>query len=284
MDSSQTSIYQFSDYRAYLKAAGPDQLKGEERRFTLNKWAKKLGYRSQRSVGMVLSGFRVPSARMVSRISQVFEHDTQEHRYFELLVEAERLRKRGLPADEVMARLEELRPKARRFRNMEERAFAYVADWYHFVIRQMTRCRGFLPNPTAISRKLGGKVTPETVRSALRRMTELGLLERCEGQRQLTRAKGHIFSQTHLPNAARRQHHSQMMDRAKEALEEVEMELRDISSLTLTMHENRLPEAKEMIAKFRNEFDAAFDTDDADGVFQLNVQLFPHTRERGGST
>ena len=54
---------------------------------------------------------------------------------------------------------------------------------------------------------------------------------------------------------------------------------RDISSMTIGMDKNRIPELKEMINEFRNQIVRRFSTDaPPEGVVLLNMQLLPTTK------
>lgn len=67
---------------------------------------------------------------------------------------------------------------------------------------------------------------------------------------------------------------------ATEALESVPAKRRDISTLTLTLAEKDLPLLKERVAEFRRDLvRLAEESDPADSVYQVNVQVIPMTSE-----
>lgn len=68
------------EVRAVISSDGKKQ-----RPLSAEQWARRLGYRSRRTIGMVLSGRRLPSADMLERISQYLNHSILEHRYLQLL-------------------------------------------------------------------------------------------------------------------------------------------------------------------------------------------------------
>jgi len=66
------------------------------------------------------------------------------------------------------------------------------------------------------------------------------------------------------------------MDLAKTALYNIEKELRDISTVTLSTNKEGMEKIKARIEQFRSEIMAiANQSKNCDRVIQLNVQLFP---------
>ena len=71
-----------------------------------------------------------------------------------------------------------------------------------------------------------------------------------------------------------------MIQRALEALEEQSLAEREITSLTLCIDPSRITEAKEYLVLLRESFRKRFEVPSSDGVFQLNLQFFEHTRRK----
>lgn len=126
------SASQFGDYRSYLSAVRAHYSKG--RRFSLMEWAKRLGYRSPQTLGMVLSGRRLPSNELVRRLSSQLGHPYSEQRHLELLVQLEKRRRKGLSTAETIEALRATKPQNPQI-FLDAEAFSYIAQWYHLVIR-----------------------------------------------------------------------------------------------------------------------------------------------------
>ena len=67
------SIFKFEDYRAYLEVYRRMRSESSQDKGRLEPWSKRLGYRSPRSIAMVIKGQRLPSASLVNRLSQDFK-------------------------------------------------------------------------------------------------------------------------------------------------------------------------------------------------------------------
>ena len=84
----KNSIYTYVCYRKFLTGRF---LSGQKS--SLQKLAKQLGYSSHRSIGMVMSGDRLPSRQMIMRLCDLAGLDLNERSYFDGLVHLESLRR-----------------------------------------------------------------------------------------------------------------------------------------------------------------------------------------------
>jgi uncharacterized protein (TIGR02147 family) len=101
----------------------------------------------------------------------------------------------------------------------------------------------------------------------------LGLLKKFKGRWIST--KINLETSHDVASAALRKSHKQTLEQAIEALDNVELSQRDITSITMAIDVKKIPLAKEMIRKFRRELAAALETDKRTEVYNLNVQLVP---------
>ncbi len=69
------------------------------------------------------------------------------------------------------------------------------------------------------------------------------------------------------------------MQRAIEAVEEQDVSDRHFNSLTFKFDPKFMPEAKDKILTFVKDFNSRYQSEEASQVYQLNVQLFEHTKE-----
>lgn len=276
------TVFEFDDFRAYLNYVR-DHYPGLRKPITLERWCKKLSYRSPRSIAMVLKGQRLPSEDLVLAISQDLKHSENERRYFELLVRKEK-HKDNIPAS-ITEELAHLSPKQIRRKTLEGEVFRYVADWQHYVILQLLSTPAFKKctdvDCTAwIGKRLGGTLGADEIRKSLQLLEKLKFLER-DGKTGLLRlcTEDPILGTEEVPSAAGRKHLTDQMEQAKEALHRQSLTEREFTCLTLRMNRKRLPEAKKAIREFRDKFDKDFFEDSGGDVCQLNVQFFFHTVE-----
>ena len=108
-------------------------------------------------------------------------------------------------------------------------------------------------------------------------MEELKITGRDHNQKLIVLKKG-LLTTNDISSAAIVCHHHGMIQRAVEVLDEESIHERQVSSLTFKMPKSHLPKAKEKLFKFLSEFNKEFATENSEEIFQLNIQLFSHTK------
>jgi uncharacterized protein (TIGR02147 family) len=274
------TVFEFDDFRVYLEHMR-NHYPGMRKPITLERWAKKLNYRSPRSIAMVLKGQRMPSEELVIAFSQDLNHSENERRYFELLVRKEKYR--GNIPGSIQEELQKLNPRLIKRKPLDAAVFSYVSSWYHGAIFQLFQsrvCHGQSLEECVerIWSRFGKKISREDVKAALGVLESLKFLERREGGLVLAEDSPFIAIDE-VPSAAGRKHHNEQMDQAREALERAPMAEREFSCLTFRASRSKLPELKKAVREFRDKFEKDFFDDHSSDVCQLNVQFFFHTTE-----
>jgi len=276
------TVFEFEDFRSYLVYVR-DHYPGLRRPITLDRWAKKLKYRSPRSIAMVLKGQRLPSADLVLAFSQDLKHSENERRYFELLVRKEK-HKGNLPSS-IAEELTKLSPKQIRRKSLESEVFRYLADWQHYVILQLFSTPAYKECKDAdctdwIEKRFGGSLERDEIRKSIELLEKLKFIERDALSNRLRLCtEDPILGTEEVPSAAGRKHLTDQMEQAKAALHRQSLSDREFTCLTLRMNRKKIPEIKKAIREFRDKFDKDFFEDTGGDVCQLNVQFFFHTVE-----
>ncbi|MCM2278685.1 MAG: TIGR02147 family protein [Oligoflexia bacterium] len=282
MRADPRKVFEFSDVAEYFRHLQAALGKGK-RPLTLERLSSLVNYRSPRSLAMIMKGQRAPSVEMLQAISRAADLSTQEAAYLHLLGQKKRRELARKPSADLEERMKALRPRQFRARTIGSSAFACTAEWEHWVIRQLLELPDFKEDHRWICRKLRGKVTPKRANQALRNLLQAGVIERDPESGRLRIREGEaIATAFDIPSRAIRLHHSQMLERAREALNEQEVLEREFLAITLRFDKKRLFEAKSALRDFAADFVRRFgaDTNDTAGsVFQLNLNLFRHTDE-----
>lgn len=247
------------------------------RKVPLKIWAGHLGYKSHRSLGMLLEGKRLPSPEMVELMAKDFGLTELEKRYFELLVLQRSAKKKELAtrAGEELIRLREVANKS--VRRLSSAELAQVFEWYVLVIRQLVGTRGFKEEPEWIQKRLRGKVSLEEIRTAIQNLLDIGGLKRNLNTGNLEKTETNIFARDDIPSDFVRKHHRQMLKRTDEAVSEQGVYERELISYIFSCKKSDLPKLKKVLRDFRATLDDQFESADGDSVFQLNLHLFEHT-------
>lgn len=271
-----SDIYQCSDYLEFLRARLEMPSGPLRRKKSRQQWAKDLGYRSARSIGMILEGERLPSSQMLLQLTVQMKLDESQKKYLELLVLQEKMKRSGRSTKKVDDELKRINPQRKPQKILDPIFFKYVSEWYHFVIREMISSQNFRLNTSWICERLKGFVNEAQVTQALENMKVLKLIEVKEQKAKVLSPS--VTTTYDVPSPSIRSHHQQMMNQAIRALEEESVNRREFASLTFRMSKKDLPKIKEKIREFRKHMEATFESDDSPDIFQMNIQLFPHTR------
>jgi uncharacterized protein (TIGR02147 family) len=163
------------------------------------------------------------------------------------------------------------------FRTLEIEEFKIVQDWYNFAILEMVKLDGFQPTPEWISKKLNISVDEASL--ALERLVTLKLLQK-KSNGTYEKVSSHL-SVMHpgFTAASMKERQKAVLFKAIHALENLPIDLRDNSSMTLSIDSSMLPEIKEKIKKMRRSL-ANNITDKSkkrDQVYELSISFFPWT-------
>lgn len=155
-------------------------------------------------------------------------------------------------------------------------AFSVISDWYHFAILELIELESFRQDPRWIARALG--ITVGEVNAAIERLERLQILKTESSGKWINVSGSHTNINSEIKAEAHRKLQRQVLEMAIRALDEVPLERRNQTAMTMAIHTKRLPEAIKRITKFRRELCAFLQQDQSrDQVYQLGISLYPLT-------
>lgn len=151
--------------------------------------------------------------------------------------------------------------------------------WYYGAVRILLSFHPFRGDYKELARRLSPTITVAEARKAVKLLERLGLIAGKEdGSYKLT--DQFISTGAAWKTLAVRNFQAETLRLAKESLERHAKEDRDISTVTIAVSRQALPELKDRIAEFRKSLlGMVKESPDYDEVYQFNVQLFPLTRK-----
>jgi transcriptional regulator with XRE-family HTH domain len=151
-------------------------------------------------------------------------------------------------------------------------AFAVIADWYHYAILELTMSVGFKSDPRWIAHKLS--ITPAEATIAVERLLRLDLLKRQRGR--LVKSDDTLTNYREGVTApALREFQRQVLQKALQAIDFTLPEEKDITSMTMAVNVELLPEARKRIKAFRRELCDFLMQGPRTKIYNLGVQLYP---------
>lgn len=240
--------------------------------YSVRAFSKQVGI-SAGTLSLIMLGKRAVSRKLAEKIARNLLLDPQERSEILSLFAA---RKRNAtatrPGDSV----------APAYLQLTADQYKLVGDWHYFAILNLTVTCGFRNDPVWIADRLGLSVT--VVTDALERLKRLEMVrETVDGS--LERVNPRFRTTDDIANESLRRSHHQNLELARESLEGDPLSARDFTWLTLPVDMRRMPQAKELIRKFQDEFlEAMRDGLNAEGgtrfdqVYRMAVQFFPLTK------
>lgn len=264
---------QFKDFFEYHLREKSINSRG--RKTTLQRLAKKLGYSSPSTLSMISSGERLPTAPLLDALFKEWNVSDTDCDRIRLKIEIEQKQRKGKKISHLIAKYNRLTP----YHKIDLKNYNVVRDWYVLVIKLMAGSPDFNEDPTEISQNLRKKITPAQAKKALQLLLDTGLLQRDPVSQKLVPIEVNTETSHELASEAIRENHKGMITRALEAVEEQSVQQRHFNSLALQFETKKMPAAKKRILDFISAFNDEFGSDNADQIYQLNVQFFEHTNK-----
>ena len=279
------SLYEAEDYRVWMRSRYEER-KRSQPHFSYRYMAMKLDMDPGHLV-KVLQGKLHLVPQKIPAVAKLFGLDARAERFLEALVRFAK----ATGAQEISRRWDEIQAlKEIQARELEQDQYAFYSTWLPTAVRGVLSLGEYDQNPGTIGMRILPRVEASEVERALEVLSRLGLVAKDDADRW-TLSHKHIRTGDLWREKTVRHFQADTMRLATDALETIPAKRRDISTLTLTLAEKDLPLLKERVAEFRRDLvRLAEESDPADSVYQVNVQVFPMTaetsraRRKGGAT
>lgn len=159
--------------------------------------------------------------------------------------------------------------------------FEMVSQLIHYSILELTELSHFKATVNNVAKRL--RIPLSEVTEAVQRLKRIGALVET-ANRELRGVKHFTTVKTPGTSSAMKRLQKEILTRASKAVDEIPIEQRDQSGVTMAVNSAMLPVAKERIKTFRRELAALLQEGDVrDRVYQLSVSLFPLEQGDTGS-
>jgi uncharacterized protein (TIGR02147 family) len=271
-DLSRPSIFEYEDYRVYLKDLY-SFLKKQRMQFSFRYFSKRAGFTSPNFLKLVIENKRNLSSDSIARFSTALKLTASESEFFNRLVH---FNQSQTEADKAHWSLQLLRCKGfQKIHPLRQAEYSYYANWYYVPIREMVGLKSFRDDPLWISQHFRPALTTDQVKTALHHLQDLNLISKDE-KGLWTQTQKSITTGNEVHHNFVKQYHQQMIQKASDAIDFYPRELREISAVCIPVSKNKLEDIKKMIQDFRKELLAVAESDeDANSIYQLNIQCFP---------
>jgi uncharacterized protein (TIGR02147 family) len=221
-----------------------------------------------------INGKRRISANIAEKIAKTFKLSVRETDYLLALVGFEKAKNHD-EKNETFSRIINLRGQSR-LKFLDTDQYEYYSHWYHSAIRELVSLPIFKEDPAWIAQMLLPGITVMQAQKSLQLLQRLAIIKRDEAGK-LCQTNKAISSEYEIHALSLRNFSREMIDRAKESLETVPVELREISGITLGISGTCIDRIKQRIRIFKEEIVTMVvdDKTESTDVYQLNIQFFP---------
>ncbi|NLG15727.1 MAG: TIGR02147 family protein [Fibrobacter sp.] len=268
-------IFEYTDYRRFLTDF-QTQEHARNPHFSHRYFAARAGFSSSGFLTNIIKGRRNLTGPMICKFSRALKLNKKEETYFEHLVrfnQASSLEEKN----KYYGRMLEISPVKTKIIGRDRHEF--YSQWWYSAIRELIYYYRFKDDFQDLARKLDPPISVQQAKSAIKVLKKLGLIEKdSEG----------FYHQTSSVITTGEQHESSLhvqnfqkstMDLAASALTRHRKDIRDISTLTLTLSHESFRKAKLEIEALQKKLLKIAEEDKCvDSVYQVNFQMFPLTR------
>lgn len=227
--------------------------------YSLRAFAQSIGV-TPSHLSMILNKKKFPSPDLVERIGEAIE----------------------VPAGTIETWQKEIREQKKSFffhgpvseyNELQPGDYSHISKWYHYAIIELFKTKNFKSSYSFIADQIGIDVPTAVEAVSALEQNEIVTTETTPWS-VISKANTNITDKR--TTLERRQLQKDLLEISIGAIDNIEPEERDHSSMTMAIHTDRIPEAKEMIKKFRREL-CEFLTSEGQGdsVYHLTLGLFP---------
>lgn len=272
VESMVRHISEYLDYRVFLRdyyESGKDRSSAMSYRNMAAKVGMDVSY-----LAKVLAGQRhIPVAKADAFI-QLCKLNERDAEIFKVLVEFSRAKRESEARVhfERLLKLQGLDSKC-----LDPMQYTFYSRWHFTAIRALLGIKDWGNQLEEMGKTLDPEITISQVQTALDTLLRLGLIK--NQNLGYAPTDQHITTGSQVTSVAIRDFQKEMISLAIRSIDKHDKELRDISTITLAMNRNALEDIRNLVAECRQSICRRVAEDqDADCIYQFNVQLFPLTK------
>lgn len=268
-------IFKYLDFKKYLEDYRQKR-KEIEPGFSHSYICYRLGQKNSKSYfANVIAGIKPVTQEFINRFIELLELNTEESQYFRALVNYNQ----AFNSSEKQYYFEQLlQQNSSSSRLITQQEYSFYKDWYHGVIRAILDIYDFDDDYKKLSSIIKPAITPAQARSSIELLSSLNLIKK--DQRGFYKPTDRTIKTEDYVNDELVKHYQlNCLEIAKLSLLDESGMLKDFSTNSLSISEEGLKKIQMKLQKFRDEIRALVynDTKPADRVYQLDIQLYPHS-------
>jgi uncharacterized protein (TIGR02147 family) len=273
------SVFEYIDYRRFLREYYAENKKSKKY-FSYRYFSSRAGIKSPVFLKLIIEGKRNLTRLMIEKFSKAIAFNDKEALYFKHLV----LFNQGKTAQEKQEHYLVLKSMLGLVKEhvIESGLYEYYDKWYTSVVRELVCQCDFQDQYDKIAAKVFPRITPGQAKAAVELLLKQGLIIK-NNDGTYNQTEQAITSGSAVTSLAIRNFNRQMAQLAEKSLDSVPVNKRHVSGITMGISEEGYHVLESEIEAFKERVVNIVNTDDkSEKVYQLNIQLFPLTKDKGG--
>ena len=236
-----------------------EQIKNTNPHYSRRAYAKKLGI-SSGTLSLIMNGKRKISKKMALKFAN------------NLNLSSENVKQIASVFSDINKPNQQ--NKQIEYIKLEMEQFKVITDWYHYAILSLIKVDNFQSNSDWISKRLG--ITKNQAQHAIDRLISTKLISIVDGV--FKRSHSNLITSDEVKNDLLRVSHKNNLILASKKIDEISLEKRDFTAITMAINPNKISSAKKMIRDFQNNLSSFLEADEKKEVYKMCIQLFPLTK------
>jgi uncharacterized protein (TIGR02147 family) len=272
-------IFDYLDYRQYFIDVA-DALRARNPSFSYRAFARMAGHSSPNYLQLIRDRKLGVRDEAVPRLISALGLRKREADYLQALIAFDHAATHEDKDKAFRTILTTREYKA--IRTLTKQQYDYFAHWYMPVVRELVVHPDYPDDPAWIAKRIIPSISEAKARKAVTLLDKLGLIHRSADGAGWEQTDRVVSTPARVLSLAVTRYHFDMIRLGGEAIERYTSTDRDIRSVTLGLTPKGYREVKARMQAFWKELLAYAETQHApDGVYQINMQLFPMSkRER----
>ncbi len=231
--------------------------------YSLRAYAKHLGVHSS-TLSQILNGKRALPIKNAASVASKLNLGPKERTLF-----LESLYRIKTTLDDIKINQEDDRFM------LDESYAKVIAEWEHYAVITLFDVDGFTAEINEISDRLA--ITKTRAAVVVNNLLICGLISKNDSD-VFTKTHSKLRTTEDVSSQALKDSHIETLEMGKNKLEEIDVELRDFSAMTIAMDLERMPEVKTIIREFRQKLSTLLRDGKKTDVCQLSIQFYPLTK------
>jgi uncharacterized protein (TIGR02147 family) len=271
IESTKPNIFEYTDYRAYLKAAY--DFEKQRSNFSYAQFAERAGLKARSFLRTVITGKRNLTADALSKFVVGLALDYEEGEAFKALVhfnQAADFKSRQHYWESFL----KLRPKNQKRQRVADE-YLYLARMAYPILLVLLRQNHVDKSTEALAKMSGLKI--HEVEEGLKTLLQLGALKEAHSGEMIVTSEGFVTSND-TPSIARQTFHINMLEKAKHCVQ-LDPSEREFQSMMVPLNKEELLYLKQRIRAVVAEVDEKFGgkRPNSEKIYSLNINLIPIT-------